>query len=307
MTGANLSCQRCHTVSEHRIAGRGSDLRQTDLDVAITCSNGACHSRKTSTRDGHSSAEISKHVSRVACQTCHISRYARNAADTVATEATEMHRDWTKPHLVQTATGPQMHPTPTLVNNVKPVYRFWNKYSDNYNFGEIEINDPATGRFPTSRPLGTIADRDTTTKLYPFKYKTALQPATGNQLVALNTKTYFSTGNFVQSVTDGLALMNLSGAPWNMVTTDTFQLITHEVQPKESALTCNSCHGSRATQMNLKTLGYTLKAAQSTVCTQCHGPKEPMDWQKLHTKHVKDKKIDCSRCHTFSRPERGLG
>ena len=66
-----------------------------------------------------------------------------------------MHRDWTKPHLVQTATGPQMHPTPTLVNNVKPVYRFWNKHSDNYNFGEVELTDHATGNVPTSRPWVT--------------------------------------------------------------------------------------------------------------------------------------------------------
>jgi predicted CXXCH cytochrome family protein len=307
-TGANLPCQKCHTVSEHRIAGRGSDLRQTDLDVAITCSNGTCHVSKASPKDGHSKEEISRHVSRVACQTCHISRFARNASDTLATEATEMHRDWTKPHVVQTATGPQQHPTPTLVNDVKPVYRFWNKYSDNYNFGDVEVNDPSTGRFPTSRPLGDIADRETTTKLYPFKYKTAYQPATlTNKLIALNTKTYFSTGNVQQSVLDGLGLMGLSGQPWGWVTTDTFQLITHEVRPKEQALTCNSCHGATATQMNLKSLGYTLKQDQSTLCVQCHERKESQfDWLKVHDKHVKDKGFDCSRCHTFSRPERGL-
>ena len=310
-TGANLSCQKCHTVSQHRIAGRGSDLRQTDLDVAVNCSTSSCHTRKASTKDGHSSETISRHVSRVACQTCHISRYARNASDTVATEATEMHRDWTKPHLVQTATGPQQHPTPTLINNVKPVYRFWNKRSDNYNFGEVELNDPATGRFPTSRPLGDIADRETTTKLYPFKYKTAYQPMATfrNELIALNTKTYFSTGNLAQSVTDGLLLMGLPATePWQMVTTDTFQLITHEVRPKSQALTCNACHGATATQMNLKQLGYTLKADKSTLCVQCHEREDDdeMTWQKIHDKHVKDKRFDCSRCHNFSRPERGL-
>ncbi len=29
-------------------------------------------------------------------------------------------------------------------------------------------------------------------------------------------------------------------------------------------------------------------------------------YNKLHDKHVKDKKYDCSWCHGFSRPERGL-
>ena len=59
--------------------------------------------------------------------------------------------------------------------------------------------------------------------------------------------------------------------------------------------------------MNLKSLGYTLKADQSTLCVQCHDRKESqMDYRKIHDKHVKDKGFDCSRCHTFSRPERGL-
>jgi hypothetical protein len=309
-SGANLSCQKCHTVSQHRIAGRGSDLRQTDLDVAITCSNGSCHVGKASLTRGHSTSDVPKHTGRVACQTCHITRFARNASDTVATEATEMHRDWTTPHAVQTAAGPQQHPTPTLVNNVMPVYRFWNKYSDNYNFGEVEVNDPATGRFPTSRPLGTIADRDTTTKLYPFKYKSAYQPMLTfqNTLVALDTKVYFSTGNLLAAVSSGLANMGLPATePWSMVTTDTFQLITHEVQPKSNALACTSCHGPSAPQMNLKSLGYTLKADQSVVCTQCHRLKnETLTWKGVHDKHVKGKRYDCSRCHAFSRPERGL-
>jgi hypothetical protein len=26
----------------------------------------------------------------------------------------------------------------------------------------------------------------------------------------------------------------------------------------------------------------------------------------MHNKHVADKQYDCSACHTFSRPERGL-
>jgi hypothetical protein len=309
-TGANLTCQKCHTVSQHRIAGRGSDLRQTDLDVAVTCSNGSCHVGKASLTRGHSSADVSRHVGRVACQTCHVARFARNAADTAATEATEMHRDWTRPHPVATATGTQLHPTPTLVNNVKPVYRFWNKHSDNYNFGEVEVNDPATGRFPTSRPLGTIADRDTTTKLYPFKYKSAYQPMLTfqNQLVALDTRVYFSTGDLAASVTSGLVNMGLAaGEQWSMVTTDTFQLVTHEVQPKDHALTCNSCHGPRAPQMNLRSMGYTLKGPESVMCTLCHEREDDeLDWRKVHEKHVKDKRYDCSRCHAFTRPERGL-
>lgn len=306
-TGANLACQRCHTVSRHRMAGRGSDLRETDLDVQMSCANSRCHSSKASLTSGHSSSTLSRHTARVACQTCHVTTFARNAVDTVATEATEMHRDWSLPHL--TASG-QIHPTPTLVNNVRPVYRFWNRFSDNYSLGDFADFDATTGAYPTSRPLGAITDTATTTKLYPFKYKTASQPMTsnGHVLVPLNTGIYFASGNLASAVTSGLTGIGFSPSePWEMVTTDTLQLITHEVQPKGSALTCTKCHGSTATQMNLVALGYGLKGDPARICTQCHEREDDqLSWQKVHDKHVTDKKYDCSFCHTFTRPERGL-
>ena len=59
--------------------------------------------------------------------------------------------------------------------------------------------------------------------------------------------------------------------------------------------------------MNLKRdLGYELKGPQGQVCTQCHDTKEPKGFDVIHTKHVTDKEYDCSVCHNFTRPERGL-
>jgi hypothetical protein len=302
-TGRNMSCQTCHKTDQHRIAGRGSDLRQTDWDVPVACAN--CHTDKL-TAGGHDNASIGRHVGRVACQTCHISTYARNAADTAATEATEIHRDWTKPHL--TASG-ALHPTPTMANDLKPVYRFWNGTSYNHNLGEAAWIDPATGRYPTSRPQGSINDTKTGSKLFPFKYKTAYQPlaANANKLIALDTSVYFKTGDLVSAIKAGLVNMKLPATePYAMVTTDTYQLITHEVRPESQALSCNQCHGSTATQMKLKDLGYALKGTTGTTCTQCHGLKSVPAFNELHNKHVTDKKYDCSFCHNFSRPERGL-
>ena len=89
--GADMQCQECHITENHRIAGRGSDLRQTDLDVEMACTN--CHTNKTAT-GGHGTEDINRHVSRVACQTCHIPTYAKSASDSAATEATETHRTW---------------------------------------------------------------------------------------------------------------------------------------------------------------------------------------------------------------------
>ncbi|MCX8031524.1 MAG: hypothetical protein N3A59_08120 [Thermodesulfovibrionales bacterium] len=299
-TGANLSCQSCHTVKNHKIAGRGSDLRQTDLNVKMSCSTSNCHP-KMLTSKGHSSSDINRHMNKVACQTCHIKSFARNATDTPATEATEIHRDWFKPHLTPSGA---IHPTPTLLNNVKPVYKFWNMYSYGYSLGEIISIDPLTGKYPTSRPDGSINDPQS--KLYPFKYKTANQPIATrvNKLIPLDTSVYFASGDPHAATKAGLVNMGYSAnEPYTFIETDTFQLITHQVMPKEQSLSCKDCHGSAATQMNLKSLGYVMKGSASSICNQCHSYKDPlkMDYKSLHNKHVKDKKIDCSKCHNFSR------
>ncbi len=303
-TGANLTCQKCHTTESHRIAGRGSDLRQTDLDVKVNCSTATCHANKT-TASGHANADVNRHVNRVACQTCHIKTYARNAADTTATESTEVYRNWTTPEWV--ASLNRWEPLITRGSDLKPAYAFWNGTSWNYSLNETVRFDAEAGTYPTSRPEGGI--NETGSMLYPFKYKKALQPLADSLgvLVALDTSVYFSSGNYDNAVKAGLTNMGYPGTTqYRNVDTDTYQLITHEVMPKGNALTCTQCHTSTATQMNLKSMGYAMKGTQSTTCTQCHGNENMPSYTSLHDKHVKDKKYDCSWCHSFSRPERSL-
>ncbi|MCK7503093.1 MAG: chitobiase/beta-hexosaminidase C-terminal domain-containing protein [Desulfobacterales bacterium] len=123
-TGGNLNCTQCHTTQDHRVAGRGSDLRPNDLAVDVNCTQ--CHTTK-GTSTGHATAEVNRHVARIACQTCHIPVYAKNASDTAATEATETHRDLTQPEW--NAAASRYEPRVTLANNLVPVYRFWDKTS----------------------------------------------------------------------------------------------------------------------------------------------------------------------------------
>ena len=59
--------------------------------------------------------------------------------------------------------------------------------------------------------------------------------------------------------------------------------------------------------MDLQALGYTLKGTTAQVCTQCHREKRYSgDYAGFHDRHVNNRGNDCSWCHTFSRPERGL-
>lgn len=301
-TGENLSCQACHTTQHHRMAGKGSDLRPTDLAQEITCTQ--CH-RDKGTVTGHDNRDIGRHVARVACQTCHIGTYARNAVDTIANEQTETHRDWLQPHV--TASG-AIHPTPTMAGNLTPKYKWWNGQSSNYLLFDKTTTDPVTGRIPTSRPVGSVTDQNS--QLFPFKYKTALQPlATNrNELIALDTSVYFANGDAAAATMQGLANMGYNAdEPYEWIETDTYQLITHEVAPASRALSCANCHNSTA-RMNLQgELGYQLKGPEAQVCTQCHGREDSRSFEWVHDKHVNDKKYDCSKCHNFSRPERNLG
>ena len=298
-TGANLECQNCHTFTEHRVAGKGSDLRPTDSAVVLECAN--CHADMAA--DEHEGSFLDRHVDRVACQTCHIPIYAKDAADSAATEATEVYRTWLSSH---SDTAP-FHPVMDKLNDLVPEYRFWNRLSDNYLLGDLAVVDPQTGRYPTSRPLGDVDDPDS--KLYAFKYKTAQQPMANStgQLIALDTSVFFATGDAAAATEQGLTNMGLGAdEPYSWVETDTYQMLNHEVSPSGQALECGDCHGSTA-RMDLQgDLGYELKASLGELCVQCHGYKSSKGFTENHDKHVKDKKFDCSWCHQFSRPELGL-
>jgi hypothetical protein len=299
-TGANMRCQECHTFTDHKVAGKGSDLRPTDSADSLECSD--CHSNMI-TNDGHEGDYIERHITRVACQTCHIPIYAKDASDSPSSEATETHRTWLATH----STAPPFHPVLSTDNDLIPEYRFWNRKSSNYLLHDVATIDPATGRYPTSRPLGDVADDHA--KLYAFKYKTAEQPFAHDQskLIALDTSVFFATGDPIAATEQGLMNMGLSETePYSWVETDTFQMLNHQVSTGNAALECNDCHGSTQ-RMDLQgELGYALKGPQSQVCYQCHGSKEDKSFTELHNKHVKDKHYDCSWCHSFSRPERRL-
>lgn len=306
-TRGNLSCQSCHTTSSHKMAGRGSDLRPKDSAAAITCSNGSCHTAKGSLASGHSSTNISHHVGRVSCQACHIGSYAKNATDTTASEATETFRTWKTSGW--NATLNRYEPTITLANNLIPRYAFWNGSSWGSNLLDTPVIDPATGAYKISRPNGSIND-PVGSKLYPFKYKTSEVPLNTerNKLVSVDTSIYFKTGIIADAVNQGMVNMGYAaGEPYSWVTTDEYQLITHEVPPAAgNVLGCADCHKNSA-RMNLPAMGYGLKGAKSVVCSQCHDDESYSDYLWVHDKHVKSERYDCSFCHNFSRAaERSL-
>ena len=108
--------------------------------------------------------------------------------------------------------------------------------------------------------------------------------------------------------------MNREGmeGSYSMVDVHTYQTIHHGVEDDDNALRCRDCHApynNNITPARIDLageLGYALKASSSQLCVSCHDRKENRSFEGIHKKHVKDKKMDCSLCHNFSRPERGL-
>lgn len=308
-TGANLQCQNCHLFTNHRVAGRGSELRARDRSEQVTCANSSCHSNKL-TSTGHKTTKIDSHRFRVACQTCHIPVIAKNAADTAANEATEIQRDWRTSEW--NATLNRYEPSHVMANNVTPRYSWFNGKSWVYNLGDPAVYDSKTGAYQISRPQGSVLDTNPLNKIYPFKYKTSYQPITTklspNVLIALSTKDYFATGNYAAAVQAGLVNMGLSSTTaYTTVLADEYQMVNHQVSPVAyKVVACAECHpNSKATRMKLVTdFGYGLKADAKVVCTQCHGLRKVPAYDRMHKNHVDNRKIKCSRCHNFDRPER---
>ncbi|MBS3908898.1 MAG: alpha-2-macroglobulin [Actinobacteria bacterium] len=299
-----LTCQACHKFVNHKVTGKGSDLRATDYAAEVKCSNSTCHSTKESST-GHTTAAVNKHIARVACQTCHIPIYAKDASDSTANEATEIHRSWKEPSV---STAAPYHPPSTKANNLIPKYKFWDRKSYCGLIYDVLTMDATSMAFPTSYPNGAV-NGPLGTKLYAFKYKTAEQPMrdANKVLIALDTKYYMlTTPDAVEATKRGLVNMGYSSTDaFSWVKTDTYQMLNHEVPTKDKVLACGTCH-ENTTQMKLVgELGYHLKNTKSTICTQCHRDKNWKGYVSGHSRHVDTQKYDCSWCHTFQRPEKG--
>ncbi len=339
--GQNLTCSNCHSETlpdgrGHRVRGRGLDLRPNDVPERFTCENGGCHSERPhgdySNRDA---ASRDKHATKVACQTCHIPSYAKAAV------GTEVARDWQDPHPSAAACNGRggWLPREDKGYNLTPSYAWFDGTSEVYYLGEpldgvptipldtevaasfvgdFEPGDPA---YVLGMPNGDVGG-GLDTKLYPMKEHWGKLASNGATLIGHSTFEFFRTGSFCRAVAVGDNRNPDTACPQGYpgeempsgtkaVAVHTYQTINHGVETADNALGCSDCHGSNA-RMNLKEdLGYGLKGPESQVCTQCHGVKTKDSYDGgyfsyIHDKHVRDKGKDCSTCHSFSRPERGL-
>ncbi|MEW8648578.1 MAG: hypothetical protein AB2564_00335 [Candidatus Thiodiazotropha sp.] len=308
-SGGNLSCADCHDAGGHRLQGRGLDLRLNDVAEHFTCES--CHDRPHGDYSNRIGGSRDKHATRIACQTCHIPTYAKGVA-------TETNRDWEDPHFSAAACNGRggWLPREDKALNLTPTYQWFDGTSQVYVLGENLADYPSTVLKDGSEaitlglPNGWVNTQNA--KIYPMKEhssNSAVHDAS-NSLIAHSTYEFFRTGSFDSAVQSALEQTGRAGDSYTVKRVHTFQTINHGVEDSSAALGCGSCHASLAggpLRMDLvNDLGYDLKGSEAEVCTQCHENKGSMSFSKLHEKHVKDKGVDCSTCHNFTRPERSL-
>jgi len=302
--GEDFTCARCHDAGDHRLRGRGLDLRPNDVSERFTCEH--CHgARPHEDYNARNGSSKDLHAERVACQSCHIPTFAKDIS-------TEMERDWLQPFYSPAACSGQggWKPEEIRQSNVVPTYRWFDGTSRVYKLGQVaDLNDD--GEYELGAPNGSVSSAGA--KLYPMKEHrsiSARHDASG-QMVPHSTYTFFTTGDFDLAVQEGMDQAGLNG-DYTIVPVHTYQTINHGVEQEDDALKCGQCHNERdypggPLRMDLPgELGYALKGSESAICSQCHSPEDSEGFKELHKEHVDEEGYDCSWCHTFSRPGRGL-
>lgn len=285
--GANLSCVNCHSALNHKIGGRGIDLRQTEA-AAPTCK--ACH-----TEAPHTNTTLNNHAQgQVSCQVCHIREYAKGGA-------TEMSRDWRFPVWNQAFCSGQGGFVGEEVKQsfVKPEYTWFDGTSYVYNVGETLTADE-NGIFPMAKANGQPFDGKS--MIYPIKRHLSIMPLhESGKIVPPAIMWMFMTGDFDLAVRKGMEEQGMTGN-YSLVDVDAEMLITHGVDPKEKAPSCVECHDNSGKtldgtkMMPLSQLGYHQVPVKVLSCTLCHEQKN-LSWQAMHQKH-RQESVSCASCHT---------
>ncbi len=283
-SGQGFNCTECHKVRQHKIAGRGNDLRATDLlSPKVTCT--MCHNAQP-----HGDADLDRHTARVNCTVCHIPTFARGLP-------TDIFRDFSKVE-VDPVKG-LYEPVRTLGADAVPVYRFFNGHSYFYPFG-TPLSLGAGNTMLLAGPIGDINDPGA--KIHAFKFHGANMPydVAGMRLLPVKAKILWQTGDIDLSVRT--AASNLGWPLTNgyaYVKTDRYMALYHSIPPKSNALQCAECHNG-GSRIDFDALGYTPKVTVNGVplCSSCHG-SESASFDRTHSIHVDKEGFECSRCHNF--------
>ncbi|MBU2515153.1 tetrathionate reductase family octaheme c-type cytochrome [bacterium] len=245
MSKFEMICVDCHKTEHHQVAGRSMGVSVDDKN-RVLCTD--CH-----VQDLHKDERINAHTSTVACNSCHIPKFALD-------DPTKMKWDWSTAgqdldikdsHVYLKIKGHFTYQT-----DVVPEYYWYNGKSDRYIIGD-KI-DPTQSTY-INYPRGNIHDR--TARVSPFKIHWAKQPFDKKNEYLLSPTTageggYWHEFNWDKALKLGSEAVGIpySGV-YGFAPTEMFWKISHMVAPKQEALQCVNCHGEGG-RMDWKMLGY---------------------------------------------------
>jgi octaheme c-type cytochrome (tetrathionate reductase family) len=258
--GLDFTCSECHQTTDHQVSGSRYALTAKDDQGALmrgrkedrnaaTCQS--CHGNTP-----HKVTRLNRHADTLACQTCHIPRFARGGI------ATKMTWDWSvagetdldgKPLTLKDDNGHVIYDAKkgrfTYGENVVPSY-FW--------FNGKVSHLTATDKIDPTRPVALTrfegAPDDGESRIWPFKVMRAMQPYDQVHLTMLKAHTtgtdedsYGTSFDWNKAIARG---MKDAGHPFSgqfgFVKTEMSWPITHMVAPKEQSLNCADCHGAQS-------------------------------------------------------------
>lgn len=251
MGGLGFQCIDCHETKEHQIAG-GSHGSMSYGGNHFSCSK--CHSGKV-----HGSNTLNKHMSAVACETCHVSQFAR-------AEPTKTWWDWSKAGEDRETSKNEFGLDDydkkkgefVWEKNVTPSYYWHNGKADYYSIGDkidpskvLELNSLN----------GNI--RDPQAKITPFKVMKGRQPYDPKNKYLIVPKLYgkdgyWSTFDWKSASEKGMKTVDLEfSGEVGFIETAMYWPVNHMIAPKEQAVNCTTCHGVKGEKLlNWEELGY---------------------------------------------------
>lgn len=250
MGGLGFHCEDCHSKNDHNILG-ASHASIAEGKNHFTCES--CHKG-----DVHDKDILNSHLKSVACETCHIPKFAK-------VEPTKTWWDWSKAGEDRDVTvdenGKETYSKKKgefeWEKNVTPVYAWYDGSAKYYLPGDaidgnvVKLNDLN----------GDITDPNS--KIYPFKLMRGKQPydPVKNYIIIPNLfgkDGYWNTYDWVSASKIGMeqAGLEFSGEV-DFIETEMYWPLNHMVALADEAVNCIECHGVKeGKRVNLKAMGY---------------------------------------------------
>jgi octaheme c-type cytochrome (tetrathionate reductase family) len=315
--GANFTCTACHVTSEHDIAGSRYSMDPEKWKGCETCHTAAPHPL----------ALLNQHAQNVACQTCHIPKFARGGI------ATMMTWDWSKagesqdgiPVIRSDEEGNVIYDgqkgSLTWEENVVPEYTWFNGYVQYTLAGDkIDPSNPVV----INQFLGDINDPNA--RIWPVKRFSGVQPY-DSRLETLviphlypsdadDQAAYWKTYDWDQAIAYGMAAADLPySGEYGWVNSTMYWPITHMVAPASDALQCRDCHVAEGGRLDFAALGYSesdvkrLTNFPPVLTVEIEGAPEssPQNCKECHTEQYdvwtasihSSRNVGCVSCHTL--------